>query len=112
MYWLTRLDGLRTACIVSATLLSIFAVVCIMAIAVRAGDSSDKPAEYLAPKAKWSIPLAIALIIAAILTPNTKEYAAIKFIPMIATENVQEDAGELYGLTVEWMKAQLREGEE
>jgi hypothetical protein len=46
------------------------------------------------------------------LVPSTKEYAAIKVIPLLlnseSTATVQKDAGALYNLAVEWAKEQLK----
>ena len=115
MYWLTRLDGIKgllagfgIAIMVTAGFVLMFSP--IIALEFDRCDLPNRAWKWLFGSIAGSIAFGALLLTGNVFIPTTKEYAAIKVIPMIATENVQEDAGELYGLSVEWMKSQLSKG--
>ena len=101
MYLLTRLDGLCVFFGVAYTIsfISTFAsfVFC----------NDDDLAEF-APRKKYSV-IALAIsVCGAILTPPTKQMAAIIVVPKIVNSTaVQKDVPELYSLGVEWLKDKL-----
>lgn len=102
MYMLTRLDALNF----------FFSVTCyISAVCTTLGllfAFSEDAFNELRRAIKYS---AIALIISTcgvILTPSTKQMAAIIVVPKIADSTaVQKDVPELYSLGVEWLKDKL-----
>lgn len=102
MYMLTRLDALN----------SFFGAACFLSVSCITGvllcAIVEDAFNELRKAIKYSV---IALIIStcgAILTPSTKEMAAIIMVPKIVNSTaVQKDVPELYSLGVEWLKEKL-----
>jgi H+/Cl- antiporter ClcA len=125
MYWLTRLDYIRGVAsgfsillgIVSAIGLGVWAVhSAILWEETRRAKPRDDEVSFFTASTRACrrivVPSALVFLVCLltrVFVPTTKEMAAIKVVPMLATEKVQEDAGELYDLTVDWMKTQLGE---
>lgn len=120
MYWLTRMDDLRSLLYTVTILSAIFGVVAMVALVIVSicASSGDR---VLADVVKgrlfrWLGPVLLTLTLCAGLThallPSTRDYAAIMVIPAVLnserTATIQKDAGELYDLTVEWAKSQLK----
>jgi hypothetical protein len=128
MYWMTRLDGIRnlmvTANVAAIVLLFVLAFMLLSYVINSLPSPSDsenavgvKNCSILKGWFKWvSIAFVLLSVVSIFRTfiPTTKEYAAIKFIPIVANservEKIGEDAGELYDLTVDWLKDQLKDG--
>ena len=120
MYWLTRADDLRHVLgqisTVAFKLGTVpFIILFIISIAAAAGDKGAKDA-MTSHLLQWAGPALIIISLVALTTksfmPSTRDYAVIKAIPAILNsdraEIIQKDASELYDLTVEWAKEQLK----
>jgi len=122
MYWLTRMDNISSTFVGLAVP---FCVVCVISLAVYVIHSSILATTTKTDEREFftigsriarrvAIPSAIIFMVCLlgwVFTPTTRELAAIKVVPMLATEDVKEDASELYDLTVDWMKAQLKDSQ-
>lgn len=112
MYWLTRLDaicGLLLAMAVTSGIITVGIIVGHVPVLVECREEEMKM--WFARFRKVlvvSIPIFVLAVMARIATPTTKEYAAIKVVPLILSNEVGEDAGELYRLGVEWAKDQFQ----
>ncbi len=108
MYWMTRLDGI---CAFFAAMIGLSVIALVIMIFVTGAAYSDGNPKFgkMLCKFAW-VPIAFGLLfgIARVLTPTTKEYAAIRIVPAIANnETLQKDCNELYKLTIEWAKNTL-----
>ena len=138
LYWVTRMDGLRDTVFglgLAATILAPVVIVGLLGTWFCIWDSNTRPRftegmkmarESLADfrsklfgRMLWAIPtlvLGVALLVGNVFIPTTKEYAAIKVVPLVLNservEKVAEDAGELYDLAVMWAKESLKNGGE
>lgn len=111
MYWLTRLDGINQAL---GMLLLIILLVCsamtIIGMMLRA-DNCERDTEYdtgkkLHKAAIWLVCPFLLTLVCYVLTPTTREAAAIVVVPAIAnSEKVQDIGNGLYDLCVEWLDA-------
>ncbi len=111
MYWLTRLDSINNALM---TLLVALFIICliltIVGMALR-GDWCDGETGYATGKklhktAIWLVCPWLLTLVCFVLTPTTREAAAIVVVPAIAnSEKVQNIGNGLYDLCVEWLDA-------
>jgi len=133
IYWLTRLDGIKSVafflgavCVISGLATLIFYCFKAWGAAVlnpesvsSNSDKSDAHGFQIAmPKLmKVSVPLffvTLPLWVAiGLFVPTTKEYAAIKVVPVVLNNTVlsktaKEDFGDLYALSMEWAKEELK----
>jgi TRAP-type C4-dicarboxylate transport system permease large subunit len=121
MYWLTRLDSFHEFTSGIGILLSVLFGIASVIVWGIYGVSSSYPEESrnhdmteavtVTRRLRWPLLivfiLGLTLKLGSMFIPTTKEYAAIKVIPMLANDKVKEDFGELYELTVEWAKTKL-----
>lgn len=114
LYWIIKLDDIRTFLIVCTIFLGIVsAVLLLMTIAQNTDDPifSDRDWRKMLPARIYTYIAAIIFGIALVLTPSTKQMAAIKGIPAIvnseAAKNVSSDVKELYKLGVDTLKEKL-----
>lgn len=115
VYVITRLDTFKSWCGAAAAILVILFVGLLAVMIIRSiylnDESAVKTCDTLIgfiKKAKLFITLPIA-IAATILTPTTKEAAAIKVVPAIANSEIVQDKipealGGLIDLANDWMK--------
>ena len=111
IYWITRLDALRVmehillaSAIVAAVLGGIGAF---LAIVPPDGDT-ELGKQLLRKLFVPNVVVALVLGVACVLTPTTKEAAAIYVVPqMVNSEQLQEEVGELYGLAKRWLEDQV-----
>lgn len=120
MYWLTRMDGIREVASVACVLLTILSVVGLLGYVgtsigsvVAETPEGINQARAAHRKLVWVFwGLFVGLVSSSAVyafLPTTREYAAIKIVPAIVNnERLRTDATELYDLTVEWTKGQLR----
>jgi len=120
MYWMTRADDLRKLlegvgffCMVVGVI-AIFGLIFAYLVSL---DDDKTGIEFTKSRLlRWLGPSALAFAFVMLLIrsfiPSTRDYAAIKVVPMIlnseSTAIVQKDAGALYNLAVEWAKEQLK----
>lgn len=120
MYWMTRADDLRKLlegvgffCMI-AGVIAIFGLIFAYLVSL---DDDKTGIEFTKSRLlRWLGPSALAFAFVMLLIrsfiPSTRDYAAIKVVPMIlnseSTAIVQKDAGALYNLAVEWAKEQLK----
>jgi hypothetical protein len=120
MYWMTRADDLRKLlegvgffCMVVGVI-AIFSLIFAYLVSL---DDDKTGIEFTKSRLlQWFGPSALAFAFVMLLIrsfiPSTRDYAAIKVVPMIlnseSTAIVQKDAGALYNLAVEWAKEQLK----
>lgn len=119
MYWLTRFDKIHdiNGMFLTAIFITMIALVVIAAIIFFVSSDEDETDQKKLQALSWRMmKFAAVLIIPLILmmsvkifVPTTREMAAIKVVPMLANDTVKKDAGELYGLTMGWLKAQMGE---
>jgi len=120
MYWMTRADDLRKLlegvgffCITVGVIAS-FGL--LFAYLVSLDDDKTRIEFTKSRLLRWLGPSVLAFAFVMLLIrsfiPSTRDYAAIKVVPMIlnseSTAIVQKDAGALYNLAVEWAKEQLK----
>lgn len=105
MYWILKLDDIRNAVQCLGICFTIFAIVVTIARLIMCGP----PATRKAPRTL--IAISSILIIASTLLPTTKQYAAIKVVPLIlnsdAVKTVAADAKDLYALGIQGLKEAL-----
>lgn len=116
MYWVTRMDHIGNLLLG----VGIFMLAALVAIAAVSGclavDGFTEQNKHL-----WAtlLPLGVGCALVALflfsaraMVPTTKEYAAIKVIPLVANSEEAASAGkeakEILGLASEWAKDQLR----
>jgi hypothetical protein len=119
MYWITRLDGFVAASAVFLAVCSITGLACLLfAGMIKYPSTFDAPtrkpeelksARGLARVAGYFLSFSVVWLAGVLFIPSTKEYAAIRVIPKIATEKVGEDVGELYDLGIKWLKDKMLE---
>ena len=109
IYWITRLDGIKSSCEVVAVLLALFcsilAGMLIIAIIDEGNEQIRKRCKIalLAMLPLWL--LGPGLGISSVFVPTTKEMCAIKILPVIAKdEDVQALPKEFVGLARSWME--------
>lgn len=128
IYWLTRLDGLKSiatvTCVafgVASVFLLVAGIDCRNATRTSYGELPWKqvPDEVARVKSKlmlrllrWTAPAFLVAVAAAVMIPTTKEAVAILVIPKVAnSEGVQGLGSDLVGLAREWME-ELRPAKE
>lgn len=122
MYWLTRFDSLKafvdvfgfTATLVFAIAICVGCFIALIALDPELGSGGvDGAVHRIGKKSLWfTVPgliVGILFMFAAVFIPTTKEYAAIKVVPAILNDTMQEDLGALYSLGMEWAKDELSE---
>ena len=105
IYWITRLDSVK-GCVegVGITGSVLISVGLIIALTIWLVDDDDQGKKAF--KVLLSILLIFTLIaVGSIFIPSTKEYYAIKIIPMAASNDaVQELPGKMVELANEWIE--------
>lgn len=106
IYWITRLDGIN----VLFALMLILSIITTVATGLKClldmadGDDDELEFKVCLKICKRAISVFIVAIIGFILTPTTKEAAAIVVIPKIAnSENVQELGTNFVQLANDWL---------
>ena len=101
IYWLTRWDSIKDACIIIGSITTILATILSIVGCGIATEDKDRKGFYLL--FSWIVPL--IFLPGIVFIPTTKEMAAIKVIPVIANnEKAQEISGKLLDLTDEWIE--------
>ena len=102
MYWLTRLDYIQGFLFIFGLF---FSFVITLILVVVAKDCHDaKPYYKNAKKLSLAGVFFILLIIGGLFIPTTKEYAAIKLIPMVVNdEDVQQLPDKVVDLANDWL---------
>lgn len=109
IYWLTRLDGINdlfSALAILAFVISIIGLIagCIYVSMSWTEDERDGGKAVLSMSFKTAI-VATVLATLAVLTPTTKEAAAIIVIPKVAnSESVQQLGDGIIDLANQWLK--------
>ena len=102
MYWLVKLDDICAMFGISAVMLFVAAIVCMLIKAINGYDNSDYDC-YRAYGIRLFAASALAMVCCTFM-PSTKQMAAILVVPRIAnSEKVQTVGNKLYDLAVEWM---------
>ena len=114
IYLITRCDYVSGA-LMAVWIVSV--VVAVVAFCVGSTIATDTKAETLPPGCvrllRWLLGVFLVSGVGFMLTPTTKQMAAIIAIPAIVNnEKVQSEASELYGLAKEWMRQQVGAQEE
>ena len=117
IYWATRMDAINGVLFTLLVLATVGVLACLAiglgaATARKSYSESDAYIQELHTSGEWLlrkiyIPVAVWCLvgIALILTPTTKELAAMYVIPAVANNEKVSDAGnKLYELAVEWME--------
>ena len=109
MYWLTRLSPITNMLICIVTLLVVFTVVFVCAAITMPSDIFGEKTHLMRMRfIKTTIATGILALVFGfvnMLTPTTREMAAILIIPRVAnSEKVQTFGNQLYDLAVEWME--------
>ena len=126
MYWITRLDGIRSLLNGSGVLCGVVFFVGALFWAVSASirnsnerynrddhvDSDWAQANAVANTAKpfaiWGLALSIALSVAHVFIPTTREMVAIKVVPAIASpemcEKLKDVSRDFVDVAAEWLK--------
>jgi dihydroorotase-like cyclic amidohydrolase len=117
MYWLLKLDDIRGLFIAVAVFTAIAGGITTIARMVMCGPLSEDTDESLQSRVRKAsnLTLIAAFVFGMIATflPSTKQYAAIKVIPLIlnsdALKQVAADASDLYSLGIKGLKEALTE---
>lgn len=115
IYWLTRLDSISGLLTIVVTVLGTLLVVGTARQTIEAYSSLEFPdqetdATRLARRTRWkaiawATVIELVISIAVVLTPTTKEAAAILVIPALAeSEDVRGLGEDLVGLAREWIQ--------
>jgi len=103
IYWITRLDYIQ-GFFVGLSIAASLAAVIMLVIGMFNMGLNEENSERGFRLFKKLTPAAILCILAACLVPDTKEYAAIKIIPAVASsKDVQGLGKELVDLGKEWL---------
>lgn len=133
IYWLTRLDAIKSIAISIGILCVLSGAASLILYCIRTWAESilnpdtnssgvDTSAAHCAKTAtarlrKVAIPVFLVTLVIwvglGLFVPTTKEYAAIRVVPVVLNNTVlsntaKEDFGELYTLSMEWAKDELR----
>lgn len=103
VYWITRLDYIQ-GFFIGMSIAVVLAAVIMLCVGLfnlgLSGDTSERGFNLF----KKFMPPGIFCILAACMTPDTKEFAAIKVIPAIANnQDLQDLSSELVDLGKEWL---------
>ncbi len=119
IYWITRLDAVGNLLGACATVLLTVAAFCIAARIVEHINRGNEGTGATIPDALYSLmkrcsagclAAGMLCVVGAVLTPTTKQMAAIYLIPAIANnEQIQAEASELYDLAKDYLKSQTEE---
>lgn len=120
IYWITRFDALRDIFYAFWTVGLILSILTAIAIIIKTiipkdvGDNDTKAireiCETLSCRAKWVFIPALCFCLLTVLTPNTKEFAAIVVIPAVLNnEKVQNVGNNTLDLGSEWLKGIIKE---
>lgn len=122
IYWINRLDEIRSFCLGLNIISSIFAIIGIMAAlvttcfkAVFESEGSDADARAANSIRKFACKIFIPAFCIATLcslartfTPTTKEMIAIKVFPQIASvdnvEKINDISKDMLDITADWLK--------
>ena len=126
MYWLTRLDAINSFFngigFVSFVIAFVGAIVCIVAFIVRQSNGrynhenhidrdyaeADNILKVVRPIAVWFAIICCVITIGQIFIPTSREMAAIKVVPLIASpkncENIKSISNDVLSLAAEWLK--------
>jgi len=97
IYWLTRLGGIQTF------LLTAGIATFIGGITAFIGTNVENANKWIRVSKKVAV-IGFVMIILGILTPTTKEAAAIIIIPKLAnSETLKRECGEIYNLAKDWL---------
>ena len=101
LYLITRLDRIKTLMVVASAISTVLAIILLFGIADMMG--SDLKLRNLKP-VLWCGIMSVLFFVAIVLTPTTKEAAAIYLVPKVAnSQEVKKTCGELYNLAVDWL---------
>ena len=117
IYWLLKLDDIRGLFAAVAVFMAIVGAITMVARTVMCGPLSEDTAESLKSRVRKAsnLTLIIAFVfsLVATLLPSTKQFAAIKVVPLIlnsdALKQVAADASDLYSLGIKGLKEALTE---
>lgn len=106
IYWITRLEGINVLfgfmLVFSLLTAGVTGVMCVMALSE--GDSDEPEFKVCLKICKRAVFVFIVAIIGFIMTPTTKEAAAIVVVPKIAnSETVHELGTNFVQLANEWL---------
>ena len=108
VYWITRLDGLRDLAVGFGVTFGVLCFIGLIIALLMKFLEGIKGAGKFIPMSIIGILLGILLSISSIFIPTTKEYCAIKAIPMIVNNNeAQELPNKLIELATEWSERLL-----
>lgn len=104
MYWITRLDNLHEFFCITAIITGVIITFMCLLTGLHWLEEKDDDCKKPFKMFLLSEIGVLFLILCAILVPTTKEYAAIKVIPVIVNnEKSQELPGKLLNLADEWI---------
>jgi len=118
IYWITRLDGINVLMgWLIAILVILFALASCLACVLKDCDADDPERKRLEPEVKrlvvvvfWCI---VAVVLAFVFTPTTKEMVAIKVIPALANSRLADKSLQnidaLLDICVEQVKARKKD---
>lgn len=104
IYWITRLDGLKSGAEgFGMALVIIFVVALIFSCMARFADEIERATKFVITFSILSF-LSGLLLFSSAFIPTTKEMCAIKIIPIVANdENIQEIPKKVVDLANEWI---------
>ena len=115
LYWITRLDNIRTFFLICSCLGGIIFICSLPVYVVNLLDDYEDICKTSRKLISTALAVLIILGIGLILTPTTKEMAAIKVIPMIVNsdttlklkDGLNESTSNLIDLTNSYIKNKL-----
>ena len=100
IYWITRLDALKTLTLITGTLCIGVILIGFLAYCLNCKGGNEKKVLYWCPI--FILPL--ILFIGSVFIPTTKEMCAIKAIPVVVNnKQVQEMPNKVLELANEWI---------
>lgn len=115
MYWLLKLDDIRSIVIAVAIVALLITIVAWALCFIFNGpcyeDVTDKERNTYLRRAVVSAIITIVIGLSAAAMPSTKQYAAIKVIPLIvnsdAAKKIATDASDIYSMGIKALKEVL-----
>lgn len=104
IYWITRLDGMKSAVLAMGISLAFVFAVCLTISCVVRFDEEEKKATKFIVLSLVMLVLSILIAFLRVFIPTTKEMCIIKVVPIIvADEGAQEIPDKVVELANDWL---------
>lgn len=108
IYLITRCDAAQVFFIVISALFAATTFLVTAFVLIEAVIEVTNTAHVLRKSIKWMLTISVISGLLAVVTPTTKEMAAIVILPKILNnQQVQTEANEIYSLAKQWLLQQV-----